>query len=118
MIDKFDYMKRYFIILLALMAMNTMVFAKTDKQTVIFYVDLHCQGCIDKIYKNIAYEKGVKDLKCDMETKTVVVTYDAGKTDIPTLQKAFAAINKPASLTPVKEHQESDDDHDDHHHHK
>lgn len=108
-------MKRYVFLLAlcaALMTGNT-AFAKTDKQTVTFYVDLHCQGCIDKIYKNIAYEKGVKDLQCDLDTKTVVVTFDASKTDIPTLQKAFAAINKPASLTPVEDH-----DHHDEHEHK
>ena len=104
--------KKYLFILLALLAMSTVAFAKSEKQTVTFYVDLHCQGCIDKIYKNIAYEKGVKDLKCDMETKTVEVTFDPAKTDIPTLQKAFAAINKPASLTPVEEH----DEHHDHEH--
>ena len=112
-------MKRYFFLLISVLVFGTFgtpAFAKTDKQTVTFYVDLHCQGCIDKIYKNIAYEKGVKDLKCDMETKTVIVTYDASKTDIPTLQKAFAAINKPASLTPQAE--EEHDEHEGHHHHE
>ena len=107
-------MKRYVFLLAlcaALMTGNT-AFAKSEKQTVTFYVDLHCQGCIDKIYKNIAYEKGVKDLQCDLDTKTVVVTFDPAKTDIPTLQKAFAAINKPASLTPVEDH-----DHDTDHKH-
>lgn len=74
--------------------------AKVDKQTVVFYVDLHCQGCCDKIMKNIAFEKGVKDIVCDLSTKTVTVTYDAAKTDIPTLQKAFARIGKPATTTP------------------
>lgn len=109
-------MKKYLLIvsLCALCAFSA--FAKTDKQVVTFYVDVHCQGCIDKIYKNIAYEKGVKDLQCDLETKTVVVTYDANKTDIPTLQAAFAAINKPASLTPVTEQKKEGDDHESHHH--
>jgi Cu+-exporting ATPase len=108
-------MKKYILIIfsaLTLLVIGTPAFAKVDKQSVTFYVDLHCQGCIDKIYKNIAYEKGVKDLKCDLETKTVVVTYDAAKTDISTLQKAFASINKPASLTPV-----TDSEHDEQHHH-
>ena len=74
---------------------------KVDKQVVVFYVDLHCQGCCDKVMKNIAFEKGVKDLVCDLETKTVTVTYDANKTDVPTLQKAFAKIGKPATTTSV-----------------
>ncbi len=74
--------------------------AKADKQTVKFYVSLHCDACVQKVMKNIAFEKGVKDIVCSVEDQTVVVTYDANKTDIPTLQKAFAAINKPATLTP------------------
>mgnify|MGYP002515630020 CR=1 FL=1 len=78
--------------------------AKVNKQTVVFYVDLHCQGCCDKIMKNIAFEKGVKDIVCDLNTKTVTVTFDAAKTDIPTLQKAFARIGKPATTTPTADH--------------
>lgn len=93
-------MKQLRIILCALVC--TMMFAqpaaaKVNKQQVMFYVDLHCQGCIDKIYKTIAYEKGVKDLDCNLDKKTVIVTYDANKTDVQTLQKAFAAIGKPAT---------------------
>ena len=72
--------------------------AKVDKQVVVFTCDLHCQGCCDKIMKNIAWEKGVKDLACDLKTKTVTVTYDANKTDVPTLLKAFDKIGKPAKV--------------------
>ena len=72
--------------------------AKTDKQVVVLTCDLHCQGCCDKVMKNIAYEKGVKDLVCDLKTKTVTVTYDAAKTDVPALLKAFEKIGKPAKV--------------------
>lgn len=99
-------MKRLIIFLLALLPMAFGVStadAKTNKQTVVFYVDLQCQGCCDKIMKNIAFEKGVKDIVCDLKAKTVTVTYDADKTDIPTLQKAFARIGKPATTKPVQE---------------
>ena len=88
-------MKRIIILLLALMPM--MVFA-VNKQKVVLSCDLHCQGCFDKIMKNIAFEKGVKDIVCDLKTKTVTVTYDADKTDIPTLLKAFEKIGKPAQV--------------------
>ena len=70
--------------------------AKADKQVVVLSCDLHCQGCCDKIMKNIAYEKGVKDIVCDLKEKTVTVTYDANKTDVPTLLEAFRKIGKPA----------------------
>lgn len=92
-------MKRVLIFLMALLPIVA-INAKQNKQTVTFYVDLHCQGCCDKIMKNIAYEPGVKDIQCDLKTKTVKVTYDANKTNVATLQKAFAKIGKPASTTP------------------
>ena len=72
--------------------------AKADKQVVVLSCDLHCQGCCDKIMKNIAFEKGVKDLVCDLNGKTVTVTYDANKTDVPTLLEAFRKIGKPAKV--------------------
>lgn len=107
--------------LLALMFGNQQAFAKVNKQKVTFYVHLHCDGCVQKVMKNIAYEKGVKDLECSIEKQTVVVTYDANKTDVATLQKAFEKIGKPASLTEQNVKKEKDDDHDhhghDHHHH-
>ena len=78
-----------------------MVFA-ANKQKVVLACDLHCQGCCDKIMKNIAYEKGVKDLVCDLKSKTVTVTYDADKTNVPTLLKAFEKIGKPAKVKESK----------------
>lgn len=69
-----------------------------EKATVLFAVDLHCDGCVKKIEKNIAFEKGVKDLLCDLKKKTVLVTYDTKKTDVKTLQSAFEKIGKPATV--------------------
>ena len=91
-------MRRLLIILMALMPMVAVFAAKQDKQVVVLSCDLHCQGCCDKIMKNIAYEKGVKDIVCDLKTKTVTVTYDANKTDVPTLLKAFEKSGKPAKV--------------------
>lgn len=88
------------LLLLALCLPVQSAWAKANKQTVKFYVQLHCDACVQKVMKNIAFEKGVKDIVCSVEDQTVLVTYDANKTDIPTLQKAFAAINKPATMTP------------------
>ena len=69
-----------------------------DKREVVLSCDLHCQGCCDKIMKNIAFEKGVKDIVCDLKAKTVTVTFNAEKTDVPTLLKAFEKIGKPATV--------------------
>ena len=78
---------------------------KTYKEMVVLACDLHCQGCCDKIMKNIAWEKGVKDIVCDLKGKTVTVTYDTRKTDVQTLLAAFERINKPAKVV-----QENKDD--------
>lgn len=93
-------MKKYLLLFVCILysVLCTPLFAKVNKQTIVLSVDIHCQGCCDKIMKNIAFEKGVKDLVCDLDSKTVTVTYDANKTDIPTLLKAFEKIKKTATL--------------------
>lgn len=90
-------MKRILIFLIALLPIVG-IMAKQNRQVVVLSCDLHCQGCCDKIMKNIAFEKGVKDLVCDLKAKTVTVTYDANKTDVPTLVNAFDRIGKPAKV--------------------
>ena len=118
-------MKRLVILLMAILPMAFVLStaeAKPNKQKVVLYVNLHCQDCCDKIMKNIPFDKelknGVKDLVFDMEAQTVTVTYDANKTDVPALQKAFAKIGKPAT-TIKPEHKCDDHDHNhDHHGHQ
>ena len=109
-------MKRLIIFLMAILPMAFVLStaeAKPNKQKVVLYVHLHCQDCCDKIMKNIAFEKGVKDIVFDMEAQTVTVTYDANKTDVPAIQKAFAKSGKPATTeAPKCEHKC-----DGHHHH-
>jgi copper chaperone CopZ len=112
-------MKKLIIFLLAIMPMAfylSTAEAKPNKQQVLLYVHLHCQDCCNKIMKNIPFDKelknGVKDIVFDMEAQTVTITYDANKTDVPTIQKAFAKIGKPATTTkPEHNH------HEEHHHH-
>ena len=94
--------------------------AKPNKQKVVLYVHLHCEDCCNKILKNIPFDKelknGVKDLVFDMEEQTVTVTYDANKTDVPTIQKAFAKIGKPATTTKPEHHEEHHHEHQGHQH--
>ena len=90
-------MRKYLLILLcALCVVPMSLSAKANKQVVVLSCDLHCQGCCDKVMKNIAFEKGVKDIVCDLSNKTVTVTYDANKTNEEALLAAFAKIGKPA----------------------
>jgi len=69
---------------------------KNAKETVTFYVDgMDCAGCQKKVEKNISFVKGVTDLKCDLATKTAVVTYDSNKTTEKKLKDAFKKIGMP-----------------------
>ena len=60
--------------------------------TVEFATDIDCAGCAKKVTNTIPYEKGVKDVQVDVNTKTVTVTYDPAKTNNEVLIKAFAKI--------------------------
>ena len=74
--------------------------AKKKKETVTFFVEgMDCANCVKKIEKNIAFEKGVTDLKCDLSTRTAAVTYRADKTSKTKLASAFKKIGMEA--TPV-----------------
>jgi Cu2+-exporting ATPase len=84
---------------------STLVFAqetkkKNSKEKVTFLIEnMSCDNCIKKIEKNIAFEKGVTDLKCDLPTKTVEVTYRPNKTSKEKLVEAFSKIDYTATET-------------------
>ncbi|MBQ7209432.1 MAG: cation transporter [Paludibacteraceae bacterium] len=78
---------------------STTLFAKDKpaRETAVFYVAIHCDGCVKKIEQNIAFEKGVKDMRINQKEQSVTITYDPRKTDIEKLKAAFEKIKKPVS---------------------
>lgn len=68
------------------------------KDTVVFDVSMTCENCKKRIEKNIAYEKGVTDMKVDLPAKTVEVEYRKDKTSVDKLQKAFEKLGYNATL--------------------
>ncbi|MDR2466019.1 MAG: heavy-metal-associated domain-containing protein [Prevotellaceae bacterium] len=68
--------------------------SKTAKtKAVTFSVNMHCGACKQKVEKNIAWEKGVKDMKVDLDAKTVKITYDPNKTSEESLKKAIEKLD-------------------------
>lgn len=63
---------------------------KTDK-TVLYTVSMHCKSCKAKIERDIAFEKGVKQVTASLDEKLVTVKYDETKT---TPEKIAEAIRK------------------------
>lgn len=65
---------------------------KGEKETVVFDVSMTCNNCKKKIEKNIPFEKGVKDLKVNLDDKTVLVVFQNNKTTPEQLQKAIEKL--------------------------
>ena len=66
--------------------------AKGEIKEVTFHVHLHCAACVKKVQENIAFEKGVKDLKVSLDDHTVMIKYDSSKTSAETLAKAIESL--------------------------
>ena len=87
------------IIMICLMAVigfgvsNAMAQKKqVELKTTVFQTDVDCENCAKKVDNSIPYQKGVKEVKVDLPTRTVTVTYDATKTSNESLIKAFKKI--------------------------
>lgn len=89
-------MKTRIILVCAAVLFSIATFAK--KQTVVFDVSIHCEGCQKKIEKNIAFEKGVKDMKVNLDKKTVEITFEDTKTNEDKLIKAFNKLGYTAKV--------------------
>lgn len=87
---------------------------KAALQEVTFHVHLHCENCVKKTEENIAFEKGVKDLKVTMADQTVAIKYDPSKTSEEVLK---AAIEKLGYEVYGKLEPGQKPAHDGHHHH-
>ena len=83
-----------------LFSFSMTVFAqKANVKTVIFSSNMHCMSCQQKIEKNIAYEKGVKDLAVDLKLNTIKITFDARKTSEEKLAEAINKLGYEAKLS-------------------
>ena len=84
--------------MMAAMMIAATGFAK-DIKTAVFNTapEMHCNSCENRIKEGLKFEKGVKDIKTDLETKTVTIEYDADKTNVENLVAAFAKINYKAT---------------------
>ena len=69
---------------------------------VVFATSIHCASCGKKVQENISFEKGVKDLKVDVETKKVTVTFNSAKTDTVKLKKALNKLGYSAEIVDYK----------------
>lgn len=71
---------------------------QVDLKTTVFQTDVDCENCAKKIDNSIPYQKGVKEVKVDVSTQTVTVTYDTAKTNDEALLKAFKKVKVNAEV--------------------
>lgn len=68
----------------ALFAMNVVA------ENVNFKVaNMHCQNCANRVEKALKANEAVSEVKVDLESHAVSVSYDGGKTNVEALQKAL-----------------------------
>lgn len=92
-------MKKLFALCL-LMVATLSLSAKTIKEFVVTtQPQMSCQNCENKIKKNLRFEKGVTNIRTDLQNQLVVVTYDADKTNEANIAEAFGKLDY--KVTPV-----------------
>ena len=65
----------------------------SNEKTTVFKTDIHCEGCASRIMNNVpSLGKGVKDVKVDVATKEVTVTYDGRKNNDENIVKGLKSI--------------------------
>ena len=83
-----------------------------ELKEVTWTVNLHCENCVEKVNENLAFEKGVKDLKVSLEEGTVYVKYDSSKTSEETLAAAMKKLGYEVSAACDCGHDHSHEGHD------
>ena len=81
------------------MILTAVVGMAKDIKTVVVTTkpQMHCSGCEDKIKGNLRFEKGVKQIECNIDEQRVTITYDADKTSAEKIIQSFEKFGYKAS---------------------
>ena len=106
-------MKRLFTLLMALLVAGTAITAlaqdkkqkkNANLEEVTFVTSIDCRNCVKKVEAKLPYEKGIKDIKVNLDDRTVWIKYDATKTDKEKLAAAIVKLGYEAEeVTPEAE---------------
>ncbi|MFR9611524.1 MAG: cation transporter [Rikenellaceae bacterium] len=102
-------MKRLILMFVALMVTFTATesFAAGKKEntkvtTTEFLTDIDCDHCVKKVMDFMPYQKGVKNVKVDLPTKVINVSYDNRKSSNEEVVKLFKKIDVVAKVVKPK----------------
>ena len=68
---------------------------------------MHCESCENKIKGNLRFEKGVKQIECNIDKQRVTVTYDADKTNSEKIIQSFGKFGYKATEVKQENNQKS-----------
>ena len=71
-------------------------------ETVKYKTSIDCAACVHKIMTNLPQEKGIKDVKCDLATKEVTVTYQMEKNNPEEIKKSLEKLGYTAKIIPAE----------------
>jgi mercuric ion binding protein len=84
--------KLFRVITLALLLILGRVSSYAQTDTVRIHTSAVCEQCKDKIENDLSFEKGVKKVKLDLDTKEVMVVYNPEKTTPAKIAEAITKI--------------------------
>lgn len=61
-------------------------------ETIKFKTSIDCNNCVNKVMTNLPQEKGIRDVKCDLATKEVTVTYQKDKNNPEEIKKSIEKL--------------------------
>jgi len=67
-------------------------------ETVKYKTSITCKDCVNTIMASLPKEKGIKDVKCDVATKEVSVTYQKDKNNPEQIQKVIEKLGYTAKV--------------------
>ncbi|MCK9205112.1 MAG: heavy-metal-associated domain-containing protein [Bacteroidales bacterium] len=96
---------KFFLILLAIFCLNGFgknLFAQEKKvETVKIKTSAVCPQCKDRIEGGLAFEKGVKDISLDLETKIVTIKYNTKSVTPDDLRRKISNLGYDADSIPA-----------------
>ena len=101
--------KRFFMLLfIAVPVMVTAQEKNKKTETVKFITSIDCENCVNTIMTNLPFEKGIKDVKCNLETKEVAVTFLKNKNDTEKIQRAIEKLGYTAKEVIAEKEEKKD----------
>lgn len=78
--------------IMATLSATAMAQTKADTLVVTTTPEMHCEGCENKIKKNIRFVKGTKKIETSVPQQSVTIIYDGRKATYADFEAAFRKI--------------------------